>query len=73
MLLRVLGIFVWLLALGCYAGVAKAVDVDADVYQRMIEQGYVSKDDVKIYKNIKISYDIKVIFAHTNFNLYAIL
>ena len=51
-MLRVLGIFVWLLALGCYAGVAKAVDVDADVYQRMIEQGYVSKDDVKIYKNI---------------------
>ncbi len=53
-MLRVLGIFVWLLALGCYAGVAKAVDVDADadVYQRMIEQGYVSKDDVKVYKNI---------------------
>lgn len=31
---------------------AAEVDVDGDVYRQMIEAEYVSKDDVKVYKNI---------------------
>ena len=31
---------------------AAEVDVDGDVYRQMIEAGYVSQDDVKVYKNI---------------------
>ena len=51
-MLRILGILVVLLAFGGVAKPAEAVNVDADVYQQMIELGYVSKNDVKLYKNI---------------------
>ena len=38
----------------CMVSTASAaeVDVDGDVYRQMIEAGYVSQDDVKVYKNI---------------------